>query len=78
MVYFLPKIPIWIIFRVFQWKYIYFMAIWSILRQFVIPIWWYTFWYTIWYTFWSFGIFIPFWYLVSWKIWQPCLELQNM
>jgi hypothetical protein len=38
MVYFLPKIPIWIIFRVFQWKYIYFMAIWSILRQFVIPI----------------------------------------
>jgi hypothetical protein len=24
---------------------------------------------------WLFGIFLPFWYVVARKIWQPCIEL---
>jgi hypothetical protein len=37
----------------------------------------------IWYILWSFGNFVailyffPFWYIVSRKIWQPCLSLLN-
>jgi hypothetical protein len=43
-----------------QWKMLdYFMAFWSILQSFGIGI------------SWLFGIFSPFWYVVSRKIWQP-------
>jgi hypothetical protein len=31
----------------------------------------------IWYILGSFGNFSPFWYVVPWKIWQPCLKLEN-
>jgi hypothetical protein len=59
--------------RNLQWKMlVYFMAIWSIIRTFGIPI------------LWLFGRFygsllnfFPFWYVVSRKIWQPWARLQK-
>jgi hypothetical protein len=30
----------------------------------------------IWYILWLFGIFFPFWYVLTRKIWQPCCKVQ--
>jgi hypothetical protein len=58
--------------RVLKWKmFVYFMAIWKILRPFGIFYGHLVYFMAIWYILWQFGIFLPFWYIVSRKNWQP-------
>jgi hypothetical protein len=33
---------------------------------------WYRYFVSIWYILWLFGLMLPFWYVVSRNIWQPC------
>jgi hypothetical protein len=69
MVYFKPKIPIWVNFGglamedggIFYGYYAYFTAFWVYFMA-------------VGYIFNQFGIFFPFWYAVPRKIWQPCIR----
>jgi hypothetical protein len=59
MVYFQPQNPnSGQFWRALEWKM-------TTLRQFVQ-------FNTVWYSLWSFGMFFPFWYIWTKKIWQPC------
>jgi hypothetical protein len=67
MVFFKPKIPIWINFGGSCNG-----RCWFILRPLGLFYDYWVYFVAVWYFLLSFGIFFPFWYVGEGKIWQPC------
>jgi hypothetical protein len=72
MVYFQTKnTKCGIFWKALEWEIlVYFMHFWNFLSCLLNCI-------AVWYILWSFGIFLPFWYVVPRKIWQPWYSLHK-